>query len=65
MEVSIVSTRRLGEPYGLQGGGNGACGRNFLIRNGRRRSLSAKVQMTLEAGDRIVIETPGGGAFGE
>jgi N-methylhydantoinase B/oxoprolinase/acetone carboxylase alpha subunit len=40
-------------------------GRNTLIRDGREHELPGKCQVVLQPGDRIRIETPGGGAYGE
>jgi N-methylhydantoinase B/oxoprolinase/acetone carboxylase alpha subunit len=62
--VTVLSERRKGAPYGAQGGQPGGRGRNTLIRNGREETLPGKVQMTLRAGDRLRIETPGGGGWG-
>ncbi|MGH7860060.1 MAG: hydantoinase B/oxoprolinase family protein [Candidatus Binatia bacterium] len=63
-EVSVLSERRRLRPWGLAGGGPGASGANFLVRRGRRRKLPGKVNLRVRAGDRIRIETPGGGGFG-
>ncbi|MBI1238436.1 MAG: 5-oxoprolinase [Alphaproteobacteria bacterium] len=65
MDVSILSTRRRTAPFGLAGGGNGALGRNTLIRkDGREESLRGCDTASVAPGDRIRIETPGGGGFG-
>jgi 5-oxoprolinase (ATP-hydrolysing) len=61
MRVSILSERRVREPFGLAGGGPGARGRNLL--NGR--AVAGKDSFLVEPGDRVRIETPGGGGFGE
>src|SRR5712691_975855 len=58
--LSIISERRPHAPQGQHGGAPGAPGRNRL--NGR--DLPAKVTKTLEQGDVVTIETPGGGGFG-
>ena len=63
-EVTILSDRRVRAPYGLAGGEPGKRGRNLLMRHGRRRSLPGKVRFDAEAGDRLRIETPGGGGYG-
>ena len=60
VRVSILSERRLRAPFGLAGGGAGARGRNF--HNGQE--IPGKVSVDVAAGDRIRIETPGGGGFG-
>ncbi len=62
--VTLLSDRRERAPYGAEGGAPGACGRNTLIRNGREERLPGKVQVTLGPGDRLRIETPGGGGYG-
>ncbi len=64
--VSILSGHRSVPPYGIAGGEPGAVGRNVLLRaNGEEVLLAATSRCELEAGDRIVIETPGGGGYGE
>ena len=43
----------------------GACGRNYVLRgDGRVEELAATAAVELAAGDRFVIETPGGGGYG-
>ena len=62
--VTIMSERRVFPPYGLAGGGPGRRGRNILISKGRRTVLGSKSDVTVQAGDVIRIETPGGGGYG-
>ena len=63
--LSILSERRTRAPYGLDGGGPGACGRNAIEhRDGRVDELAGKAGVQLEAGDRLCVETPGGGGYG-
>ncbi|MEP7209968.1 MAG: hydantoinase B/oxoprolinase family protein, partial [Alphaproteobacteria bacterium] len=64
--VSIVASRRTVAPFGLAGGANGAVGRQHVERaNGVREDLPGVAQVELQAGDTIVIETPGGGGWGK
>jgi N-methylhydantoinase B len=64
--VALLSDRRKLAPYGLEGGGDGDRGCAFIIRrDGRREDLPSKGNWQLEAGDRLRIETPGGGGFGK
>lgn len=63
-EVTILSDRRRFEPYGLGGGQNGSVGRNTLIIGDEREQLPGKFSRKLAKGDRIRIETPGGGGHG-
>jgi N-methylhydantoinase B/oxoprolinase/acetone carboxylase alpha subunit len=62
--VTLLSDRRERPPYGAEGGDHGACGRNTLIRGKTSQPLPGKVQIALKAGDRLRIETPGGGGYG-
>jgi N-methylhydantoinase B len=61
MRYSLITERRRHAPPGADGGHPGAPGRNLL--NGRE--LAAKASGTLRPGDRLRIETPGGGGHGE
>jgi N-methylhydantoinase B len=62
--VSLLTERRAIGPWGLSGGGSGAPGANYLIHKGRRTRLPGKTNIRVEPGDRIRVETPGGGAWG-
>jgi N-methylhydantoinase B len=65
MEFSLLTERRRHPPPGARGGGPGATGRNVLIRAGEQaQTLPAKAAGNLRAGDRLRIETPGGGGYG-
>jgi N-methylhydantoinase B/oxoprolinase/acetone carboxylase alpha subunit len=63
--VTILSDRRQRSPYGAEGGGPGGLGRNTAIRSGKEESLPGKIQLELGPGDRLRIETPGGGGYGK
>jgi N-methylhydantoinase B/oxoprolinase/acetone carboxylase alpha subunit len=66
--VSLISERRSTPPWGLNGGGPGAPGENWLWPAGdesRRRPLADKATVRLAAGDAVQILTPGGGGYGE
>ena len=63
--VTVQTERRARGPWGLGGGRAGQPGRNTLIRpDGTTQALPAKVTLTVQAGDRIRLETPGGGGWG-
>jgi N-methylhydantoinase B len=66
MEFSLLSDRRRTGPPGLEGGAPGSPGRNLLVRGGRGKEvvLPGKAAGRLEPGDRLRIETPGGGGRG-
>jgi 5-oxoprolinase (ATP-hydrolysing) len=66
MTAAILSTRRETEPFGLAGGEAGQPGANMLIRaDGETIALRGRDEIAVQAGDEIVIATPGGGGFGE
>jgi 5-oxoprolinase (ATP-hydrolysing) len=66
MAANILANRRKIPPAGLAGGEDAAPGRNWVERaDGRIETLAATGSATLEAGDAFVIETPGGGGYGE
>jgi len=63
--MSLLADRRKHGPYGLAGGDDGKPGTAAILRDGRARRLKSKGSWELEAGDRVRIETPGGGGFGK
>ena len=64
-EVTVLSERRTTAPYGLEGGGPGVAGKNIIIVKGKKEEKPGKFTVTLNKGDILRIETPGGGGFGE
>ncbi len=60
MRFTLIGERRRHPPRGHGGGGDGETGADFL--NGE--PLPGKCEGSLRAGDRLRIETPGGGAIG-
>jgi N-methylhydantoinase B len=58
--MSLLADRRKRGPYGLHGGSDGKAGRNKV----GNREIASKGSHELKAGDRIRIETPGGGGWG-
>lgn len=72
--MSLLADRRKRGPYGLSGGEDGKPGSAAIISKsarsdtrkvGRKRTIASKGSWELEAGDRVRIETPGGGGFGK
>jgi len=61
LEVAMISDRRICAPFGLRGGAPGSPGRNRLDDVAQPGRFAAQVV----AGSRLVIETPGGGGYGE
>ena len=64
--VSLLTQRRdQNAPPGLNGGEAGKAGVNRVIfADGREQKLSNRQQLTINSGDQLTIETPGGGGWG-
>lgn len=79
VQVSILSERRVYHPYGLAGGEDAACGVNYWVRKvqkggrgvdaeeweDRYINLGGKNTASMQPGERIIINTPGGGGWGK
>ena len=64
--VTLLSERRTSRPWGLHGGSPGSPGRDRIVRaGGDVEMMPGKFERLLLRGDRLVIETPGGGGWGE
>ncbi|KAG9311447.1 Hydantoinase B/oxoprolinase [Chiua virens] len=79
LQVSILSERRTRAPYGVDGGEDGLMGRNTWIKQRREQdkdvvadedqgprhvNIGGKATVLMGKGDRLLIETPGGGGWG-
>ncbi|TWT92548.1 hydantoinase B/oxoprolinase family protein [Neorhodopirellula pilleata] len=64
LTVSMITSRRRTSPYGIAGGDNGQPGKQFLIQDGIETELDSSFSIQVQSGDRLRIETPGGGGFG-
>jgi N-methylhydantoinase B/oxoprolinase/acetone carboxylase alpha subunit len=65
--VSLITDRRVSQPWGLAGGEPGAVGENWLLPGGdenRAERLPDKCTIQLKAGDVLRMLTPGGGGWG-
>lgn len=63
--LSVLTEHRITPPFGLMGGGPGQCGRQIVVRaSGVSEVLPGSATVELTAGDRLVMETPGGGGWG-
>lgn len=64
--LSLMGERRRNRPWGLAGGEPGAVGEDWLLRkDGERERLPGKVTIEVEPGDKLIVETPGGGGWGK
>jgi N-methylhydantoinase B len=64
-EVTLLADRRSRGPWGLSGGQEGAAGRAVIVRqDGSTEQMPGKFNTRLRRGDRVRIESPGGGGWG-
>ncbi len=63
--VSIQSERRKISPKGINGGENGKTGKNIRIEDKINEELNSKVSLSMGKGEKVRIETPGGGGWGK
>ena len=65
MDASILSSHRQTSPFGLMGGEPAKPGKNYVQRaNGSVEQLAATASSHMKPGDLFIIETPGGGGYG-
>ncbi|MEB3359105.1 MAG: hydantoinase B/oxoprolinase family protein [Synechococcales bacterium] len=65
MTAAILSNHRHTPTFGLAGGEPGSPGRNRVQRrDGTFEDLASTAMVKMEVGDRLMIETPGGGGYG-
>lgn len=62
-QVTLLSERRTIDPYGLAGGKSGQKGR-AVISGERETEIAGKTSLRLKRGERVRIQTPGGGGWG-
>lgn len=64
--ITLSSDRSRNAPWGLRGGSNARPARNFLVKqDGSTAVIPSKASFTAAKGEGIVIETPGGGGYGD
>ncbi len=64
--VSLLAERQRVAPSGIEGGRDGAPGRHLIRTTGsKERIVPAKVTLDLAPGDEVVVQTPGGGGYGD
>jgi N-methylhydantoinase B len=63
--MSLLADRRKHGPYGLDGGTEGTPGKNVIVHDNHDTKIASKGSWELAAGDRVRIETPGGGGYGK
>ncbi|MGI9509902.1 MAG: hydantoinase B/oxoprolinase family protein [Geminicoccaceae bacterium] len=66
MTTTVLTSHRITRPFGVDGGEEGAPGRNAVERaDGRIDELEGNDETEMSPGDIFVMETPGGGGFGK
>ena len=66
MTVTTLCSHRRVKPFGLNGGSPGDCGKEWLERtDGSILNLNGNDSCEVEPNDLFVMQTPGGGGFGE
>ncbi|MCG5239917.1 hydantoinase B/oxoprolinase family protein [Azospirillum doebereinerae] len=66
MTAAILANHRKVAPFGLKGGADGALGRTWIQRaDGSVQELAPQDRTAVQPGDALVVETPGGGGYGE
>lgn len=73
ISFSVITERRSIPPYGMEGGEDGERGANYWVRRVKNEAgedewrwvnMGSKNMVRMQAGDRAVIHTPGGGGWG-
>jgi 5-oxoprolinase (ATP-hydrolysing) len=66
MTAAILSNNRIFAPFGMAGGEPAAKGRNLVVRaDGSVEELGHIGKVDMQPGDMFVVETPGGGGYGD
>ncbi len=66
VQLSLLTQHRSVSPFGAKGGSDGAPGSQKLCRtDGTEETLSSSASPSINAGDRLMIKTPGGGGWGD
>ncbi len=66
MTATLLTSNRVRVPVGLAGGLPGKAGVNSVLRaDGTPAALLGRDRVDLDSGDSVVIETPGGGGYGD
>ena len=64
LTVSLLTEHRTQTLFGMEGGGDGTPGQQFLIRDGHSQPLAGTAELAAQPGDILRMETPGGGGWG-
>jgi 5-oxoprolinase (ATP-hydrolysing) len=65
LDINLLTQHRVERPYGMAGGGAGKAGEQWIQHpDGRKTLLKGMDSASVKGGDRLIINTPGGGAWG-
>jgi N-methylhydantoinase B len=64
-DITLLSDRRVTQPYGLEGGEPGHAGHNALTQGKKEKEVAGKCSFSVKPGDVLTIQTPGGGGYGK
>jgi N-methylhydantoinase B len=65
-QVTLLADRRSRGPYGLVGGSDGSPGRTVIVhQDGTEEDIPGKTSVRLHSGERVRVESPGGGGWGK
>ena len=65
VSLSLLTQHRVEGPYGMQGGHAGQTGRQkWIKKDGRTQELDSICGVEILPGERLILETPGGGGYG-
>jgi N-methylhydantoinase B len=65
-QVTMLADRRSRGPYGLAGGSDGSPGRTTIVRHdGSEEEVPGKTSIRVHSGERVRVESPGGGGWGK
>ena len=66
LDITLLTQHRYFAPYGMAGGGSGQTADETILRaNGKIEKFPGTCSVAVSKGDRLRIETPGGGGYGE
>jgi 5-oxoprolinase (ATP-hydrolysing) len=65
LDINLLTQHRVERPYGMAGGSAGKAGEQWIQHpDGRKTLLKGMDSASVKGGDRLIINTPGGGAWG-
>lgn len=63
VSLSILSTRRNSQPFGMNGAEGGQSGENYIVKKTGMTKVPGCYFGEMNSGDELILKTPGGGGF--